>query len=67
MRYSCDTHKRAQVGLWASSAFISFLVPAVSPSLAILSDVFASFTFQSPPPEFCLSLVSGKPVLITLS
>lgn len=58
MRYSCDSHKRAQVGLWASSAFISFLVPAVSPSLAVLSGVFASFTFQSPPPEFCVSPLS---------
>lgn len=59
MRYSCDSHKCAQVALWASSAVISFLVLAVSPPLAILSGFFASFTFQSPPPELYVSPLSA--------
>lgn len=29
------------------------------PSLAILSGFFASFTFQPPPPEFCVSPLSA--------
>lgn len=46
VRCPCDSHRRAQVGLWASSACISFLVLAVSPSLAILSGFFAILFFS---------------------
>lgn len=67
VRYSCDSHKRAQVGLWASSAFFSFLVLAVTLSLAILSHFLQFYLSVSTSRVLCLSLVSSKPVLITLS
>lgn len=68
VRYPCDSHRRAQMGLWASSAFISFLVLAVPPSLAVLSGFFCKLYLSfSTSRVLCLPLVSSNPVLIILS